>query len=80
MASALNTLSEYIREEVGYDGEISPDVDLLDARILDSFSVVEMAAYIQSSFAVELEAEDLTRDNFASLTNMVALINKRAIG
>ena len=77
MAAELETLSDYIRDEVGYDGELNPDVDLLDARILDSFSVVEIAAYIQSSFDVELEAEDLTRDNFTSLTNMVALINRR---
>lgn len=80
MAGELEMLSEYIREEVGYDGNLNPDIDLLDARILDSFSIVEMASYIQSSFDVELEAEDLTRDNFASLTNMVTLINKRATG
>ena len=79
MANELETLSGYIREEVGYEGELNPDVDLLDARILDSFSVVEMASYIQSSFDVELEAEDLTRENFSSLSNMVALINKRAV-
>ncbi len=80
MAAELETLSDYIRDEVGYDGELNPDADLLDARILDSFSVVEIAAYIQSSFDVELEAEDLTRDNFTSLTNMVALINRRKTG
>lgn len=79
MANELETLSGYIRDEVGYEGELKPDVDLLDARILDSFSVVEMASYIQSSFDVELEAEDLTRENFSSLSNMVALINKRAV-
>ena len=77
MANEIDRLSSYIRDEVGYDGDLEPDVDLLDARILDSFSVVEMAAYIQSNFSVELEAEDLTRDNFASLNTMVALIERR---
>ena len=78
MTNVLHALSEYIREEVGYSGELVADADLLDARILDSFSVVEMASYIQSSFDVELEAEDLTRDNFCTLSNMVALIGRRA--
>jgi acyl carrier protein len=78
MAGEMDRLSDYIRDEVGYEGELSPDIDLLDARILDSFSVVEMAAYIQSNFDVELEAEDLTRDNFASLTTMITLIEKRS--
>lgn len=79
MAKELETLSAYIRDEVGYQGELDMDADLLDARILDSFSVVELAAYIQSDFDVELEAEDLTRENFASLSSMIALIKKRTI-
>ena len=79
MAGEMEVLTKYIREEVGYDGDINPTEDLLDARILDSFSVVEMASFIQSSFDVELEVEDLTRDNFASLASMVNLIDKRQV-
>jgi acyl carrier protein len=79
MAGEMEALTKYIREEVGYDGDINPTEDLLDARILDSFSVVEMASFIQSSFDVELEVEDLTRDNFASLASMVNLIDKRQV-
>jgi len=80
MAAELEVLRNYIREEIGFDGDLNPTVDLLDARILDSFSVVEMASFIQSSFDLELEAEDLTRDNFASLASMICLIQKRHVG
>ena len=73
----LENLIGFIREETGYEGQIDPSEDLLEQRILDSFSVVEIASYIQSSFDVELEAEDLTRQNFSSLSNMVALIESR---
>ncbi len=78
MANPLETLTGYIRSEVGYDGNLDVDADLLEEQILDSFSIVEMAGFIQSSFEIELEAEDLTRENFASLASMVALIERRA--
>lgn len=77
MTSTLEALRNFIRDEVGYEGEIDPDIDLLEEKILDSFSVVQVAAFIQSSFEVELQAEDLVRENFATLANMVALIERR---
>ena len=77
MTDAIEKLSDYIRDEVGYNGELSPDIDLLEEQILDSFSVVEIATFIQSSFDVQLQGEDLVRENFASLENMAALIDKR---
>ena len=78
MTDTIEELRDYIRDEVGYDGEISPGADLLEEKILDSFSVVEMATFIQSNFAVQLDGQDLVRDNFSSLENMAALISKRS--
>ena len=78
MTNAIEKLTEYIRDEVGYNGMLSPHVDLLEEKILDSFSVVEIATYIQSNFDVQLQGEDLVRENFSSLENMAALISKRS--
>lgn len=79
MTDALEKLVNYLREDVGFEGQIDPDIDLLEEKILDSFSVVEIASYIQSNFAVELDGDDLTKENFSSLSNMVTLIEKRSI-
>lgn len=73
----LEAIAEYIRNEMAYEGEIDPDVDLLDEQILDSFSIVQVAMFIQEYFEIELEAEDLNRDNLASLNNIMALVNSR---
>ncbi len=77
MTDELKILSEYIRKEMDYDGVLEPDQDLLDERILDSFSIVQMAVFIEETFNVELEPEDLVRTNLATLSSMVALIDKR---
>ena len=77
MREEIKVLSDYIHRESGYNGELDPDVDLLDANILDSFSIVQLAVFIQEQFDVELEAEDFARVNLATLSGIVALIDKR---
>jgi acyl carrier protein len=77
MRNELSVLTDYIRRESAHQGPIDPDVDLLDANILDSFSIVQLAVFIQEEFGVELEPEDFARDNLATLSGMLALIDKR---
>ena len=77
MVTDLEILCDYIRNEIGYQGQLTPDVDLLEAHILDSFNVVQLAVFVQDHFQIELEAEDLVRINLATLADIVALIGKR---
>lgn len=63
-------------ENLGCDDDIDPEIDLLEAQVLDSFNIVEIAMFIQENFGIELDAEDITRENFARLSGMVSLIEK----
>ncbi len=77
MSVELQILRDYIRDVIGFDGEVDADTDLLERKVLDSFNVVEMALFIQSKFNVELEAEDLVRSNLARLSSMLDLIARK---
>ena len=77
MRDEIEVLSDYVRSESGYKGNLNPEADLLEAKILDSFSVVQLVMFIQERFKVKFEAEDLTRANLATLSNIVALIDRR---
>ena len=77
MSDKLEVLRDYIRTEIGYDGVIDADADLLETRILDSFSIVQMAVFIQQQFEIELEAEDLVRSNLCRLNAMLAMIDRK---
>lgn len=77
MRDEIKVLSDYIRRESGYEGALDPEADLLDANVLDSFSIVQLAVFVQEQFAVELEAEDFARANLATLSGVVALIDRR---
>ncbi len=77
MSNDLQIIKDYIKDEMGYDGEIDPETDLLDTGILDSFSIVQTAVFIQEEFNIQLDAEDLVRANLSTLSNMVNLVNKQ---
>jgi acyl carrier protein len=75
--SELQILSQYIRSETGYEGELPVDLDLLEKHILDSFNIVQWAMFIQEQFKIELEAEELVRDNLSSLSRVMTLIDSK---
>ena len=77
MKSNIDALSEFIRREIGYDGTLDADMDLLEAHVLDSFNIVQLAMFVQQRFDVELEAEDLVRANLSTLSNVSALIERK---
>ncbi len=77
MSDIIEVLIEYIRNETGYTGPMSAEDDLLELGVLDSFNIVSLALFAQERFEVELEGEDLVRDNLARLSALAALIEKR---
>ena len=77
MLTETDELKSFIRLETGYDGELGSDVDLLDAHILDSFNIVTLAMFIQEKFEIELEADDLVRENLSKLSSMLELIHRK---
>jgi acyl carrier protein len=77
MPEIVGVLIEYIRNETGFQGEISSDEDLLAAGVLDSFNIVSLAVYAQERFGVEFDGDDMVRDNLARLSALATLIERR---
>ena len=77
MTNEFDVLCAYIKDELGYEGEIDLDMDLLENEVIDSFSIVQLAVFIQEKFEIELDADDLVRDNLARLSSIVALIERK---
>ncbi|MDC7222444.1 MAG: acyl carrier protein [Spirochaetales bacterium] len=74
-------LLDFIAENFMVDREEIPlDKSLIDEGIIDSFGLVEIAAYMKKSHGFEVETEDMIRDNFGSVEKMVAYIGRRLAG
>lgn len=51
-----------------------PETPLVSGGILDSLGVLELVSFLERTFAIELEAHEVTRDRFDSLADIEALV------
>ena len=77
MNSESDIIAEYIRAETGHTGALDPGQDLLEAGILDSFSIVSLAMFAQERFGVQFDGDEIVRDNLASIAALIGLIRRK---
>jgi acyl carrier protein len=74
------TIKTYIADRmmIGRRDELLADSDsLLDKGIIDSTGVLELVGYIEESFGVSVDDDELTPENLGSVDNIVAYIVRK---
>jgi acyl carrier protein len=56
------------------DTELDEDEDLLASGLVDSMGVMEIVSFIEDSFGVIVDDEDIVPENFRSVRAMTALV------
>jgi len=56
---------------------ISADELLLSSGLIDSFSLMDLALYVEDTFGVRIEDTELNADTFDTLNQLSALIDSR---
>jgi acyl carrier protein len=59
---------------------VGDDDVLLEMGILDSAAVLELLVWIEGQFDLELEQDELSLDNFGSISRMAAMLSARSAG
>lgn len=52
------------------------DTDLLNSRVLDSFSSMQLVRFLQTTFGVQISLEDMTPANLQSVNSLTALVQR----
>jgi acyl carrier protein len=75
----IEKLSLYIASEIlkQPNRTIQPDEALISSGLIDSFSLMDLALYVEDNFGVRIEDTELNADTFDSLQALVALIQSR---
>lgn len=69
---ARQALVAFISENYMVDeDEIPLDQSLIDEGIIDSFGLIEIASYLQTTHGIEIAEDELIRDNFGSVNKMI---------
>jgi len=56
---------------------LAPDQPLLSSGIVDSFSLVDLAMYVEDTFGVHLDDSELNKETFDTLAQLAVLIESR---
>lgn len=62
----------------GTNPSIADNDQLLEQGIIDSFGIMTLLSFLEEKFAVHIEGDDLTPENFSSISTISALIDRKA--
>ena len=75
----ISDLEKFIASQIlkQPDRKISADEPLLSSGLIDSFSLMDIALFVEDTFGVRIEDTELNADTFDTLSQLAALINSR---
>ena len=75
----LEQLSSYIAKEILKQPTrvIQPDEALISSGLIDSFSLMDLALFVEDTFGVRIEDTELNADTFDNLAALADLIQSR---
>ncbi len=78
----MQELSRFIAENILKDPtrSIDPREPLISSGLVDSFSLVDLALFVEEMFGVRIEDTELNADTFDTLEELAALIQSRRAG
>jgi acyl carrier protein len=73
-------LTQYIQTEIlhGRNVNLKEDEDLLSAGILDSLSILQLVAFVEESFGIRVQDEDVIYDNFKSINALAGYLQQHS--
>jgi acyl carrier protein len=78
--NAVDQIRRFIAEHFfvkGGEAAVSNDMSFLESRIMDSTGVLEFVAFLESTFQIRVEDEDLTPENLDSVPLAAAYVERK---
>ena len=79
MSEIIPQLAVFLAEKIlkQPNRKIAADEVLLSSGLVDSFSLMDVALFVEDTFGVRIEDTELNADTFDTLTQLAALIDSR---
>jgi len=62
---------------LGQDNGVRDEESLLEAGIVDSTGVLEIVGFLEKTFRIELQDEDLVPENLDSVRNLASFVDRK---
>ncbi len=75
----IKTINTFIADEILRQSgrEISADEKLISSGVIDSFSLMDLALFVEDTFGVQIDDTELNADTFDTLEALAELIQSR---
>ena len=81
MKNVEETIRTFIAEEILFSGNgygYPDDASFLEEGIVDSMGIMELVMFVEETFAVTVDDEELVPDNFDSVSKLAAYIRRKS--
>ena len=77
--SQIDAVKEFIIENFlfGDEEQLELDTDFFDKGIIDSTGVIELVSFLEETFNISVDDEELIPENLSSLKNVEAFLQKK---
>lgn len=75
-------LRQFITENFlfGHESSFAADASLLEAGIVDSTGMLEVIAFLEETYGIEVQDEEMIPENLDSIHNLVGFIERKRCG
>lgn len=79
MSEVITKLSKFISGSIlkRPNRAVDPSEPLISSGLIDSFSLMDVALFVEDNFGVRIEDTELNADTFDNLTQLASLIESR---
>jgi len=73
-----DAIHEYLLTEFGADRDgFEPGENLLAQGVIDSMGILKLVAFLEDTFGIETDDDDMVPENFESLAALCAFVERR---
>ena len=82
IVSYINKVREFVIENYlfGDSGQIEEDTSFLGSGIIDSTGILELVSFLEETYGISIDDEELIPENFDSLKNIDKFLRKKLHG
>jgi len=76
----LENLEKYLLTEIEVDlsnKSLDPNEDLLEQGIIDSLGIMKLVLFLEESYGIQVDDQDITPENFQCLSSMVKYVEQQ---
>ena len=73
-------VKDFILEQFLFDdnnGDLANDVSFLETGIVDSTGILELLAFLEETYRIHIEDEELVPSNLDSIKNVVSFVTRK---